>query len=268
MHTGPEAPGVGQTVPAAAVVVQWAALATIFTEALMSQTAVVVGVGPGLGAALVRKFAAAGMQVIAAARHIDRLRGLPDEAGAEAVRLAACDATDPGAIARLFEELRRDEAELAIAVFNAGSFAPAQVVDIEPADFERCWRVGAFGGFLVGQAAARLMLSQGHGTIIFTGATASLRGGAGFANLASPKFALRALAQSMARELGPQGIHVAHVIIDGQIRSPRYAQRLAERGPDSLLDPDAIAEVYLDLHRQHRSAWTQELDLRPWVERF
>jgi NAD(P)-dependent dehydrogenase (short-subunit alcohol dehydrogenase family) len=149
-----------------------------------------------------------------------------------------------------------------------GAIECCEVVETDPADFERCWRIGCFAGFLVGKAAARAMLKQGQGTILFTGATASLRGSAGFVNLAAPKFTLRALAQSMARELGPQGIHVAHVIIDGQIRSERYQHLLTERGADSLLEPDAIADAYLALHRQQRSAWTLELDLRPWVEKF
>ena len=150
---------------------------------------------------------------------------------------------------------------LRVAVFNAGTYERGTVVDTDPAQFERCWRVGAFGGFLVGRAAARHMLPAGQGTILFTGATASLRGGAGFVNLASPKFALRAVAQSMARELGPKGIHVAHVIIDGQIRG-------SEGEADAYLDPHNIALAYVGLHRQHRNAWTQELDLRPWSEKF
>jgi NAD(P)-dependent dehydrogenase (short-subunit alcohol dehydrogenase family) len=144
----------------------------------------------------------------------------------------------------------------------------ASILEAEPAEFERCWRVGCYAGFLVGRAAARRMVAQGGGTILFTGATASLRGGAGFVNLASPKFGLRAVAQSMARELGPKNIHVAHVVIDGQIRSARYEHLLDERGSDSLLEPDSIATAYLALHRQPRSAWTQELDLRPWSEKF
>jgi NAD(P)-dependent dehydrogenase (short-subunit alcohol dehydrogenase family) len=157
---------------------------------------------------------------------------------------------------------------LEIAIFNAGTFERGSVLDTQPEDFERCWRVGCFGGYLVGRAAARLMVARGAGTILFTGATASLRGSAGFVNLASPKFALRALAQCMARELGPKGVHVAHVIIDGQIKSERYAHLEDARGPDSLLTPSAIAEAYLGVHHQPRAAWTHELDLRPWVEKF
>jgi NAD(P)-dependent dehydrogenase (short-subunit alcohol dehydrogenase family) len=156
----------------------------------------------------------------------------------------------------------------ACVVFNAGGWARGSIVDLEPAAFERSWRAACFGGFLVGQAAARLMASSGSGTILFTGATASLRGGSGFAAFAAGKFGLRAVAQSMARELGPKGIHVAHIVIDGQIASPRYQQLASERGPDALLEPAAIAQTYWDLYRQPRSAWTFELELRPWVERF
>ncbi len=230
---------------------------------MSDKTAVIVGVGPGLGAALVRAFAGAGLDVVAVARRASALGELSEEGP---VTLHDCDSTDPAAVQRLFDSLA--DRALAAVVYNAGTFEPGRVADIKAQDFERCWRVGCFGGFLVGQAAARAMLPQGTGTIIFTGATASLRGGAGFANLASPKFGLRALAQSMARELGPEGIHVAHVIIDGQIHSPRYAHLADERGPDSLLAPDAIAAAYLALYQQQRSAWTQELDLRPWTEKF
>jgi NAD(P)-dependent dehydrogenase (short-subunit alcohol dehydrogenase family) len=231
-----------------------------------SQTAVVVGVGPGLGLALANAFAQQGYTVLAAARGAGSAR-LKFEAGDGRVVPQRCDATDPAQVEALFAEAE-SHGPVAAAVFNAGTFERGAVVDTSPADFERCWRVGCFGGFLVGQAAARRMLARGAGTILFTGATASLRGGAGFVNLAAPKFGLRAVAQSMARELGPRGIHVAHVIIDGQIRSERYAHLSAERGPDSLLEPDAIAREYVSLHRQPRNAWTLELDLRPWAEKF
>jgi NAD(P)-dependent dehydrogenase (short-subunit alcohol dehydrogenase family) len=229
-------------------------------------TAVVVGVGPGLGLALANAFAQQGYTVLAAARRADAAK-LKFEPGDGRVMLQRCDATDAAQVEALFAEAEA-HGPIAVAVFNAGTFERGAVVDIDPADFERCWRVGCFGGFLVGQAAARRMLERGSGTILFTGATASLRGGAGFVNLAAPKFGLRAVAQSMARELGPRGIHVAHVIIDGQIHSERYAHLGAERGPDSLLEPDAIAREYVSLHRQPRSAWTMELDVRPWVEKF
>jgi NAD(P)-dependent dehydrogenase (short-subunit alcohol dehydrogenase family) len=232
---------------------------------MAEQTAVVVGVGPGLGAALVRTFASEGYAVVAGARSASALSDL--EHGAGRIVPIDCDATEPADVERVFETAAAIGPP-AVAIFNAGAFVRSSIVDTDPAEFERCWRVGTFAGFLVGRAAARRMLEHGAGTILFTGATASLRGGAGFVNLASPKFGLRAVAQSMARELGPKGIHVAHVVIDGQIHSERYAHLANERGPDSLLEPDAIAASYLALHRQHRSAWTHEIDLRPWSEKF
>ena len=228
--------------------------------------AVVAGVGPGLGASLVRQFANAGMTVVAAARNATQLTGLKDELG-DRVQLQDCDLTSEEAVKALFEQVDR-LGNLEAAIYNAGAFRRARVVDIEAEDFEQCWRVGCYGGFLFARAAGQRMLKSGKGTILFTGATASLRGGAGFANLASPKFGLRALAQSLARELAPEGIHVAHVIIDGQIRSDQHEQLLEERGPNSLLEPGAIAAQYLNLHEQPPSTWTFELDLRPWTERF
>lgn len=230
-------------------------------------TALVVGAGPGLGAALVRTFAGAGMAVAAALRDPNKLRPLLDDLG-DAARAYACDATDEAAVERLFEHVGADMGAPEVVVYNAGAFVKKGILDSTADDLERCWRVGCLGGYLVGQRAATIMAPRGRGTILFTGATASLRGGAGFHNLAVPKFGLRALAQSMARELGPQGIHVAHVVIDGQILSARHAALAKERPEDGLLDPMAIARAYLELHRQHRSAWTQELDVRPWVERF
>jgi len=229
------------------------------------QTALIVGAGVGLGAALVRAFAGAGMAVAAARRGTEALAPLADEVGARAY---PCDVTREAEVEALFEAVTADLGAPDVVAFNAGAFVRKGLLDTTADEFERCWRVGCLGGFLVGRAAARLMVPRGSGSILFTGATASLRGGANFHNLAVPKFGLRALAQSMARELGPRGVHVAHVIIDGQILSERHAALVAERPPDGLLSPDAIAENYLHLHRQHRSAWTQELDLRPWVERF
>ena len=232
------------------------------------QTAIVTGVGPGLGWALVKRFAAAGMQVAMAARNHEKLAALLESEPLAKVRAYECDVAERASVERLFADVARDLGEPDLVVFNAGAFQRGGILDIEPADLERCWRVGCLGGFHVGQEAARSMLNREQGTIIFTGATASLRGSAGFASLAVPKFGLRALAQSMARELALKGIHVAHAIIDGQIASDRYSHLADERGPDSLLSPDAIAESYFQLHLQHRSSWTFELDLRPWVERF
>lgn len=238
----------------------------------MSDTpsALIVGVGPGLGAALARAFAGAGMGIAVAARDADRLSPLIDEltrAGTPA-RAYACDAADEDDVDGLFAAVSADLGDAGAVVFNAGAFVRRGLLDTTVDEFERCWRIGCLGGFLVGRAAARSMVARGRGTILFTGATASLRGGANFHNLAVPKFGLRALSQSMARELGPQGVHVAHVVIDGQILSERHADLARERGEDALLEPDAIAANFVGLHRQPRSAWTQELDLRPWVERF
>ncbi|MFQ5784231.1 MAG: SDR family NAD(P)-dependent oxidoreductase [Alphaproteobacteria bacterium] len=233
-------------------------------------TALIVGVGGGLGAALGRRFARAGMAVALAARSAKTTEALAAEIASAggAARAYDADATDEAAVAGLFERLRGDLGEPDLVVYNAGAYQRASILEASAADFERCWRVACLGGFLVGREAARAMAARGSGTIIFTGATASLRGSAGFFNLAVGKFGLRALAQSMARELGPQGVHVAHVIIDGQIAGPYYAELVKQRGPDALLAPDAIAEAYHALHVQQRSAWTQELDLRPWVEKF
>jgi NAD(P)-dependent dehydrogenase (short-subunit alcohol dehydrogenase family) len=230
------------------------------------ESVLVAGVGPGLGIALATRFAGEGYSVAMLARSRDRLAALAAQAPERLVPMP-CDVTDPAQVNAAFEETERQLGPLACAIFNAGAYRRGSILDIAPDDFEHCWRVGAFAGFLVGQAAAKRMVARGSGTILFTGETASLRGGANFVNLASPKFALRAVAQSMARELGPRGIHVAHIIIDGQIGGAAGGDD-DTRAPDSKLAPDAIAETYLNLHRQHRSAWSQEIDLRPSVERF
>ena len=235
---------------------------------MANAVALVVGAGPGLGWALIRRFLQAGMLVAASARNPEKLRKLPDWGNTAHPRLYAADAAEEADVRGLFESVEAELGCPSLVVFNAGAYEAGGILEIQPADFERCWRVGCLGGLLVGQAAVRRMAPKSGGTIIFTGATASIRGSARFANLAVPKFGLRALAQSMARELGPVGIHVAHVIIDGQIESERYRELAAERGADSLLHPDSIAEAYFQLHRQHRSAWTHELDLRPSCERF
>ncbi|KIZ48026.1 MULTISPECIES: SDR family NAD(P)-dependent oxidoreductase [Rhodopseudomonas] len=232
------------------------------------ETAIVFGVGPGLGWALARRFTTENMQVGAVARDEAKLKSLIQSEGRDDIRPYTADVSSADDVLRVFDGVDRDLGALDLVVFNAGAFQKADVLDIDPADFERCWRIGCLGGLLVAQAAARRMVKRGHGTIIFTGATAALRGSAGFANLAVPKFGLRALAQSMARELGPQGVHVGFVIIDGQIESERYRHLAEERGEDSLLAPNAIAELYLQLHRQPRSAWSHEIDVRPWSEKF
>ncbi|NMF88020.1 SDR family NAD(P)-dependent oxidoreductase [Aromatoleum petrolei] len=237
--------------------------------------ALIVGAGPGLGRALARRFGAAEMNVALAGRNLERLENLSIECagigrGARAYR---CDAAREEDVQALFRDVRGDYGCPDVVVYNAGAFVARGIVETSAEEFERCWRVGCLGGFLVGREAARALLErigQGGpgGTILFTGATASLRGSAGFHNLAVGKFGLRALAQSMARELQPKGIHVAHVVIDGRIRPSAVVEHTDTHDGDALLAPDAIAEAYFQLYRQPRSAWTQELDLRPWVERF
>jgi NAD(P)-dependent dehydrogenase (short-subunit alcohol dehydrogenase family) len=225
---------------------------------MSAESVLVAGVGPGLGFHLALRFADLGFKVAMLARDEAKLRAL---AGKRTDLIPyACDLTQPEAVTAAFERSEAELGPLACAIFNAGAFRPGGLLEITPQDFEQCWRVGAFAGFLVVQQAAKHMVPRARGTILITGATASLRGGARFANLAAPKFALRAIAQCAARELGPKGIHVAHIIIDGQVRS--------DRGLDATLEPARVAEVYAHLHAQHRSAWTQELDLRPWSEKF
>ena len=218
--------------------------------------AVIVGVGPGLGAALARRCAAGGMTVALASRRKEKLEALAREVGGSA---HACDATKEQDVEALFAEAAKRAGPPRLVVFNAGGYVAKPVAELSAADVESCWRNTCFGGFLVGRAAAKAMLPSGEGTILLTGATASLRGSARFAAFAMGKFGLRALAQSMARELGPKGIHVAHTIIDGGI---------GEAADESKLRPAAIAEAYWHLHSQAKSAWTLELDLRPWMEKF
>jgi NAD(P)-dependent dehydrogenase (short-subunit alcohol dehydrogenase family) len=230
-----------------------------------NETALIVGVGPGLGASLARLFAGEGMAVALAARKADTVEALANEIGGKAY---ACDATEEDQVEALFEAVGKDLAVPDLVVFNAGTFSMMSVLDTQADHFEQSWKINCLGGFFVGRAAAAVMKAKGSGSIIFTGATASLRGGARFHNLAVGKFGLRALAQSMARELGPENIHVAHVIIDGVIDTERGRAMIKDAGPDGLLAPDAIAANYLHIHRQQRSAWTHELDVRPWAERF
>ena len=225
-------------------------------------SALIVGAGSGLSASLARAFTREGMRVALAARDTGKLQDLARETGARAY---ACDAAQREAVEALFAALD-DAGAPDVVVYNASRRARGPVTELDPAEVEQAIAVTAFGGFLVAQAAVRRMLKRGRGAILFTGASASVKGYAQSAPFAMGKFALRGLAQSMARELAPRGIHVAHVVIDGGIRSARRAEP-ADR-PDSLLDPDAIAETYVHLLRQPRSAWTWEIELRPWVENF
>ena len=225
--------------------------------------ALIVGAGEGLSASLTRLFAKHGIRVALAARRIEKLGALCTETGARAF---ACDATDADEVERLFGLVEREIGTPDIVVYNASGRARGAFADLVPADVAQAIAISAFGGFLVAQQAARRMLPNAHGAILFTGASASVKGYAQSAPFAMGKFALRGLAQSMARELAPKGIHVAHFVIDGGIRSERRPPQADK--PDALLDPDAIAETYLHVLRQPRSAWTWEIELRPWVENF
>jgi NAD(P)-dependent dehydrogenase (short-subunit alcohol dehydrogenase family) len=227
------------------------------------RTALIVGVGGGLSASVARVFAKAGMKVALAARRAADLAALARVVGGEAF---ACDATKRGDVVTLFGQVERAFGAPDVVVYNASYRTRGPFVELDPAEVEKSLIVSAFGGFLVAQEAAKRMLAHKHGAILFTGASASVKGYAQSAPFAMGKFALRGLAQSMARELSPQGIHVAHIVIDGGIRSASRAEPPDK--PDSMLDPDAIAQTYLDLLRQQRSAWAWEIELRPWVERF
>jgi NAD(P)-dependent dehydrogenase (short-subunit alcohol dehydrogenase family) len=227
------------------------------------ETALIVGAGSGLSASLARLFVREGMRVALASRNADKLADLCKEMGAQAF---ACDAVEPVQVASLFEEVERRIGVPDVVVFNASGRTRGPFIGLDPEEVERSLMVSAYAGFLVGQQAARRMVPNSHGAILFTGASASVKGYAQSAPFAMGKFALRGLAQSMARELGPLGIHVGHFVIDGGIRSSGRIEP-AEK-PDSMLDPDAIAETYLHLLRQPRNAWTWEVELRPWVEKF
>jgi len=227
------------------------------------RTALIVGVGAGLSASVARTFNKAGMTIALAARRAGELSALATEVRGKAF---ACDATDLGQVAKLFADVESAFGAPDVVVYNASYRTRGPVAELDPTEVAKSIAVSAYGGFLVAQQAVKRMVPRGHGAILFTGASASVKGYAQSAPFAMGKFALRGLAQSMARELSPQGIHVAHIVIDGGIRSARRAE--APDRPDSTLDPDAIAQSYLDLLRQPRSAWAWEIELRPWVEKF
>ena len=227
------------------------------------RTALIVGVGSGVSASLARLFNKAGMKVALAARRAGNLADLAKETGAMAL---ACDATDRGEVTKLFAQLDERFGAPEVVVYNASYRTRGPFATLDPAEVEKSIAVTAYGAFLVAQEAVKRMLPRGHGAILFTGASASVKGYAQSVPFAMGKFALRGLAQSMARELSPQGIHVGHVVIDGGIRS--QARPVPSDKPDSLLDPNGIAQTYLDLLRQPRSTWAWEIELRPWVERF
>jgi NAD(P)-dependent dehydrogenase (short-subunit alcohol dehydrogenase family) len=227
------------------------------------RSALIVGTGPGLSASLARLFARNGLRVAVASRNAGKLAPLAAETGATA---HACDATDAAQVAALFAQLDAAGATPDLVVYNASGRSRGPIGELDPAAVQRSIAVSAFGAFLVAQQAAKRMLPLRHGAIALTGATAGVKGFAQSAPFAMGKFALRGLAQSLARELSPQGIHVLHVVVDGGIRAEHRPDPSDK--PDSTLDPDAIAQTYWDVLAQHRSAWTWEIDVRPWVERF
>jgi len=227
------------------------------------RSALIVGTGPGISASLARRLAGFGVKIALAARNVQKLDALIRDTGAQAF---AADAANPQSVARLFDQVRDRIGEPEIVVYNAGARAHGPLAELDPEAVQEAVAITAFGGFLVTQQAAKRMVPRGHGAILLTGATASIKGFAHSASFAMGKFALRGLAQSAARELGPKGIHVAHFIIDGAVRAAHRSDPADK--PDSTLDPDAIAQSYVDVLRQPRSAWSHEIELRPWVERF
>jgi NAD(P)-dependent dehydrogenase (short-subunit alcohol dehydrogenase family) len=227
------------------------------------RTALIVGVGSGLSASLARTFAKAGLKVALAARRAATLATLAQETGAKTF---ACDATDRAQVTKLFAEVEAALGAPDVVVYNASYRTRGPFVELDPDEVKKSLMVSAYAGFLVAQEAAKIMLPRHHGAIFLTGASASVKGYAQSAPFAMGKFALRGLAQSMARELSPQGIHIGHVVIDGGIKSERRPNPPDK--PDSMLDPDAIAQSYLHLLQQPRSAWAWEIELRPWVEKF
>lgn len=230
------------------------------------EIALIVGSGPGLSSSLARLFSKEGMKVALAAREVKKLDGLVKEIDGRAY---ACDASSPKDVENLFDSVSKDVGAANLVVYNASGRVRGPITELDAEAVRQTIMVTCYGGFLVGQAAAKRMLKAGKGTILFTGASASIKGFANSAAFAMGKLGLTGLVQSMARELQPQNIHVAQVVIDGGIYEPtRRPERLTSRGPDGSLDPDAIAQTYLQLHRQHRSAWASHVELRPWAEKF
>ena len=234
----------------------------------------VIGAGDATGSALARRFAKEGYTVCAARRNEAALKPLIDQITQEGWRAIAfgLDARREDQVTSFFDRIESEVGSVEVVVFNVGGNVRFPILETTAQKYFKVWEMCAMAGFLVGREATRVMLTRGRGTLLFTGATASVRGAAGFAAFAGGKAALRALAQSMARELGPKGIHVAHVIIDGLIDTAfareHFAQRVADAGPDGILNPEHIAQAYWWLHQQPRDAWTFELDLRPSVERW
>lgn len=240
----------------------------------MDRVALVIGAGDAIGSAIARKFAAQGLTVCAARRKGERLASLVDELDAAGHRAHAfsCDARKEEAVVSLFANIEANIGEIEVVVFNVGANVPMGILETDSRKFFKIWEMACFAGFLCGREAARHMAARQRGTIIFTGATASVRGAAGFGAFASAKHGLRALAQSMARELGPQNIHVAHVVIDAAVDTQWIAENVPESAAlklkDGIVAPDDLADNYTMLYRQPRNAWTFELDIRPWIERW
>ncbi len=239
-------------------------------------SAIIIGAGASTGSAITRKFAEMGYHVCPVRRErnlsdLEKLANGIKEAGYSATPFGV-DARDEDAIAKLFKEVEENIAPIDVVVFNPGANVFFPIEDTTARVYKKVWEMAAFAGFLTGREAAKYMKKRGHGSIFFTGATASIRGGAGFSAFSGAKFALRSLSQSMARELGPQGIHVAHFIIDGAIDTPfikeNFPDTYALKEKDGILQPKEIAEAYWNIHVQHPSAWTQEMDLRPYMEKF
>lgn len=239
-----------------------------------SPVALIIGAGDATGGAIARRFAREGYVACVTRREKDKLTDLVAQIGAAGGKAHAfgSDARKEEDTIALFDEIERDIGEIEVAVFNIGANVRFPISETTSRVYTKVWEMGAFAGFLMGREAARRMTPRGRGTILFTGATASMRGSAGFSAFAGAKFALRALAQSMARELGPKGIHVAHVVIDGAIDTAfirdSFPEMYAKKAEDGILSPDHIADMYWMLHRQPRDAWTHELDLRPWIEKW
>ena len=238
----------------------------------LQRSAVIVGAGDATGGAIARRFAREGLVTCVTRRFVEHLEPLVEQIRADGglVHPFGSDARDEQEVTTLFQHIEQEIAPIEVVVFNIGANVRFGITETTERVYRKVWEAGALAGFLVGREAARVMLPRGHGTIVFTGATASVRGSAGFAAFAGAKHALRALSQSMARELGPQGIHVAHVVIDGAIDTAfiknNFPERYKLKDRDGILSPEAIADSYWMLHQQPRNAWTHELDLRPWME--
>ena len=240
----------------------------------MNPVTLIIGAGDALGGAIAKRFARAGYTACVTRRTVEKLAALKAEieSAGGTCHAFGSDAREEEDVIKLFAQIEAEIGPIEVFVFNIGGNVRFGITDMTARVYRKVWEMCAFGGFLTGREAARVMLPRKKGTIIFTGATASLRGGVGFSAFAGGKHALRALAQSMARELGPQGIHVGHVVIDGGIDTPfikeRFPERYALKDQDGILNPDHIAENYWTLHSQPRDAWTFELDLRPWIEKW